>query len=112
MIDPRWTLNTPKPVAAEKLAASLRATVEDEKKLAEARHTIDLAEGRAVAATPDELELALRVHAQRDKAIEAAGIIASAADSPYVLASLSGHVDPDHSDGIEERIAVYVDSAP
>jgi hypothetical protein len=110
--DTRWTLNTPEPVAANKLAASLRAIVDDEQKLAEARHTIEVAEKRAAPATPEELALALRIHAQRDAAIEAAGIIAAAGDAERVTASLSGHVDVDHSDGIEERVAVYVDSAP
>lgn len=107
----RWNLNSQKPALASNLSAELSGAL------------VDLLEewerdfARAVlAGSGPRSRTPLHERAERSMraGIAAAVLVAESVSEPDVhfMASVQGHADPDDSDGIEDRFAIYVDRVP
>lgn len=107
----RWNLNSQKPALSSNLAAELSgALVEvlDEWDRELARNVLAGAEPRSRTPLHERAERSMRA------GIAAAVLVAESVGETDVLfmASVQGHADPDDSDGIEDRFAIYVDRVP
>lgn len=113
----QWALNSTEPALAKDLSKTLSPDLEQwnkTRKLSFLANEKSNLEGKTTGLQqgPDHVDAG--VNKQMKAGIEAAMKIAAAlgtADSKFNV-TISGYFDPDHSDGIEERMVVAVDIAP